>query len=409
MHACYMNLTEMLCAMFYVTWYKIGIWIGSEWSRGTRDSSAHPDVTFFCGYGYIPGERAWPDNMTRNCIGGSERCVIELAKQIVVDRSVVIYNSCVREDTVCDGILYKPSSTFNPFEPRSNVVFWRMPCLLSVCEVNANRTFLWIHDGPPIQALQWIWDTIGPWLVHRIVRFVHAHNASLVIFPSAHLHDMTVKAYPKCTVIPNGVVRYDDVVVDRRYEPGRRVKFIWTPPHDRGLVLILREFARLNIIFPGKLEFHVYNSHITSTSMDVSAEVTQLIEQLNSAEDIVYTYGFVSHRQLMAAYHATDFFVYPATVDESFSLCTHEALVAGCTVMTNSRGCFADIEKYGGHVYPTNDELFVGLDEKLTRFIRGGDVISPPSFPLTWGDVGSMWISQLKDETAPPSRIRPMD
>jgi glycosyltransferase involved in cell wall biosynthesis len=390
MRALLMNLTEMLCATYYVSWHRMYMWIAGS----PLPSTNQPDVTFFCGYGFIPGERTWPHDMTRNCIGGSERCVIELAKQMGINQSVVIYNAWVKEDMMCDGILYKPSSSFNPFDSHRNVVFWRMPCTLLLCKVNAARTFLWIHDGPPIHALQWMWDTIGPWSVHCVVGRVHAFNSILMVFPSTHLRDMALQTYPKCAVIPNGVMRYDDMAAtERKYVPGQRVRFIWTPPHDRGLVLVLREIVRLNQLFPGKLEVHVYNSSITSTNINVSDEVDRLTSELNSDGDMVYTHGFVSHHQLMSAYHSADFFVYPATVDESFSLCTHEALLAGCAVMTNSRGCFADIEKYGGRVYASNHELFVAMEETLVRFIRGKGIrgTASTSHPLAWCDVVSMW------------------
>jgi glycosyltransferase involved in cell wall biosynthesis len=102
-------------------------------------------VTFACG----PGGPAypWADPDVEDGIGGSEECLILLARELAkLGHQVVVYNNCADRAGVYHEVEYRTYDSYDEFRETDVLVAWRNWYLLMGKQ--ARYKWLWCHDVP---------------------------------------------------------------------------------------------------------------------------------------------------------------------------------------------------------------------------------------------------------------------
>jgi len=102
-------------------------------------------IVFACGAG--GPDYPWADPDVEAGIGGSEECVILLARELAkLGHDVMVYNNCTGKNGIYNGVKYKHYSYFTEADNFDLLVAWRDWYLLM--GKTAKRKWLWCHDIP---------------------------------------------------------------------------------------------------------------------------------------------------------------------------------------------------------------------------------------------------------------------
>lgn len=104
-------------------------------------------ITFTCG----PGgpNYPWADPDAENGIGGSEECLILMARALAdLGHEVIVYNNCGDKKGRYNGVVYVNHQFSNRMSPCDVLVAWRNWYLLTDPTLPAGKKWLWCHDQP---------------------------------------------------------------------------------------------------------------------------------------------------------------------------------------------------------------------------------------------------------------------
>lgn len=103
-------------------------------------------IHFYCG----PSHEAFSPKSAEEGRGGSEEMVIGLARELAKKNQVTVWNRCLDDEGVYDGVEYKNYDEFDITET-DILIIWRSPSLLlshKLDKVKAKK-YLWLHDTVP--------------------------------------------------------------------------------------------------------------------------------------------------------------------------------------------------------------------------------------------------------------------
>lgn len=324
-------------------------------------------VAFYCGFGFIPGERAaWDGAALRAGIGGSEQCAIRLARALAGrGKSVVVFGGRAAAGATVDGVRYEPCRAFDPCGAYGSVIVWRLPQFLVVQRVlrffrrrkAAERTTYWIHDGAYLALL----DRVGAPLRRFVAYGLGA--ADRIVFPSKEMLEAqhaalfpngeSVAGAPvmaKSVAVPHGVPRYFDASDGGGGPPTRRDGWLlWPVSVERGLDALLRVVPRLRESVRRRGgDFRLFVCHHRGGYHGALPGVGAL------PEDVVFT-GMLPPRRLASMLRSCAVFAFPSAVPEAFSLSAWECAAHGVVPVVYGLGALKALGGVGCPVLPPGD------------------------------------------------------
>ena len=287
-------------------------------------------IRFFLGKSWEP----WlPEDVDNLGIGGSETCVVNIARELSqIGWTVEVYSTERRDSLFRDGVAYFPHYAFDPTSPCDVLVVSRKPEVFDH-DLNAKIKILYNHDAT-------YGDTKNPQYpsLERVEKIDY-----LFVLSQWHMNTFR-ELYPhipeeKFFLTQNGI----DL---RRFERSLRgfihkdpKRFIYSSSGDRGLEVLLSMWPRLLDIDP-EFRLHVYYGletwkRIAAARGDEAA--MRRIENvvMGCRQHGVIAHGRVGQAQLAEEFAASNLWVYPSAFTETSCITAMEAMVTGCRGITS--------------------------------------------------------------------------
>lgn len=284
------------------------------------------DITIFCGNCYEPWD---PTNLAKG-IGGSEEAVIHMARELATRGwNVEVYNS-IPEETVFDGVTYKPYWSFNPESAVDVFVAWRLPAMFDVFEVNSKKNYVWMHDV--VQDGEFTPERLEK--IDKVILLSKFHRS---LFPSIPEEKVFYSA--------NGLHWPDMEQVSVR----KPWKLINTSAPDRGLMCMLQMWPRIKERYP-EAEFHWYYGWETYDAHNMNnpermAYKDELVALLN--QEGVFEHGRVSHAKIAQETASADLWVYPTEFPEISCISAMKAQALGTIPVVCDTGALKETVQTG--------------------------------------------------------------
>lgn len=376
-----------------------------------KETSSGKDLVILCSY----TEHEWNANTANtNGVGGSEESVIQLSKRFVSSGyNVTVYaNTPQQQESVIDGVSWKPYMAWNYKDKQDIVILWRHPKFLDF-DINSNKVYVDIHDVvPPAEFTK---DRIL-----KVTKFLF----------KSHVHR---KYYPnipdnKCEVIPHGldIAEFDD----KRYLQRDPYRILNTSSPDRGLKTCIKIIKLVYDKLPGSLKsklkfaqyygFNVWDAEF-QTDRDMMKWKEDAIKQMDELKRIGImeedSGKKISQRQVTTEYLRSGMLLYPSNFFEIGFISGMKAMLAGCIPLTTD--VFAQGEFVKGikiHSDTTYDnwikDLRSGTDygvdnieevsDKIVEYVTQVDKYEPMRQELinyakqyTWDKTASGWIDEF--------------
>lgn len=289
-------------------------------------TSSGRDLVYFCGY----TERVWTPESVKEGIGGSEEAVIHLSKEFAKNGwNVTVYNNC-GEESVHDGVTYKPWYLYNLRNKVDVLILWRHPGALDH-NPNADKILLDLHD------------TVAPdeFLENRVKKLDK-------IFVKSQAHRELYPKIPdeKFVILPNAIVP-EDFAKDIDRDP---FLIINTSSPERGLKAAVRVFKKVKEKEPrAKMKWaygwDVYEAvHATDKRrMDFKRELLKEMEEAG-----VENMGKISHKDVATMTMSAGIMLYPTHFHEIDCVSLRKAQLGGAVPVTTD---FAAIKETVQHGY----------------------------------------------------------
>lgn len=361
---------------------------------------------------FQPGSiEPWNPNVLKTSgLGGTETCVINLAKQFAADgwRTVIFGSPGKWANTIGpDGIEWYEAGAFHPDEPFTAFVALRNPEIFEA-NIKAQHKFLWLHDV-----------TMGPVRHSEDGRDLFA-EVDEIICVSPFQAQVTVDAYmeyegdmKRPVVIPNS---FERDLFARTGDEGERdpKKMIYASSPDRGLTRLLELWPQIVERVPGAtldifygweaIDKIIDSGHPAGIRLAHFKERTerQLTKLLDAGYEILW-HGRQPQIVLASHMKVAGVMPYPANFLETFGLVFAQAITAGMVPVVPALGSLPEImgDTLSDFVVPGSPESreygprFV---EAVARAVEVDDAtrfISEKTIPgITWEAAYEAW-SQL--------------
>ncbi len=259
-------------------------------------------------------------------LGGSETWIIETAKNIL-NFNVVVFCNCLKPE-MYNGVGYNPVTLFHDFIARTAVEY---------CVISRYTEYIPVAiKGHAKNVVVVFHDTLQPELV------IPVHPKIKGLFGLSEWHAETIQSS-----FPQFKVDYTHYGIDHSFPENEKVKnsFIYSSFPNRGLVILLRMWPKIKLIFPDAT-LNVYCNLNHTWTNQVAPEMLQEIKTTINQPGIT-NHGWVSKQQLKEAWSKTHFWLYPCCFEETFCLTALEAAISKTCVITNGLAGLATTAKYG--------------------------------------------------------------
>jgi glycosyltransferase involved in cell wall biosynthesis len=374
-------------------------------------------LVIFCASWNI-GKEEWDfDSVHSSGLGGSEEAVVYTAQELAASGywKVIVYGY--------------PPATSKCTNPKLNptmipvreirwtketcfdvIVCWRdmeaLPMLRQYCK----KLCFWSHDSAPEQAV-----TLYRTLTHGKVSVDHifflskfhrqnwekAVNHALnsaINTPLKPAVRLPVPSYtfPNVTITSNGIIqkqfdRYNHLAK----EP---LKCIYASNYNQGLLQLLEIWPLIHLKYP-TASLHIFFGWGVFYSPQRTAIETHL-KNYTEQKLNVFEYGRVSHDRLAEEFSKAEYWIYPATVEESFCITAIKAQAAGCIPIVKVSGaltetivdgyCTTKQEEFLSQVYLAFQESKSKKQETMRKRIQ-----TEVTSKWTWSHVASSWNNIL--------------
>jgi glycosyltransferase involved in cell wall biosynthesis len=319
------------------------------------------DITYLCGGTVEP----W--DLEREDIGGSEKMVIQLAKEWAkLGKSVCVYCKTSTENAhkvheVGEGsIVFRPTETFNPERKRKTLIIWRNHGFLDA-PLKADKILVDLHD---------VQDP-GYYFRPRL------DKVDGYIFKS-EFHRETAKAEGEQFIVSrNGI----DLSLFEPAEKRDLQKIVFCSSADRGLLTTLRIWAKICKGLPNatlhvfygftplytaraaQMEYaHFGDDNCERHMLDYSEECLTLMDQLPR----VKFHGRVSWKELADHLSTAGIWLYPTRFPEISCMCAMEAQIAGAWPIVYPTGALPETV-IGGETVNSEDEAAAAIRRTIAR------------------------------------------
>ena len=350
------------------------------------------EIAIFCGKSL----EDWADPSVTKGIGGSEEAVIYLSRELAkLGWKVTVYNQCgaLSGDFANGMIKYRPYYEFNPRDHFNTLITWRSTALLNL-EVDAKKTYLWLHDKPTEEHVP---TEVLPKLTKVI--FISEWQRSQV----PHVPD------DKVLISANGLNMVDIVNADGEERKPHRM--IWSSSYDRGIEHLLERWGKIREAIPdaelvicyGWENFLKGRSH-DGNAMAWKAMVDKLMEQ-----DGIIHLGRINQKKLAKEFAQASIWPYFCCFWETSCITAMRAQASGTFPITTDYAALGETVQRGMKfegitdfmVFPEAlademvEEVINQLKEPVTDDYRT-EMKDWARSKFAWSNIASQWDSEFK-------------
>lgn len=308
-----------------------------------KEISTGKDLVVFCGY---TAEEWTPTSIAKKGSGGSEEAVVNLTEGLAkAGWNVTVYNNCGTEESVHNGIAYKPYMGWNYRDKQDVVILWRNIKPLD-WNINSDKIYVDMHDVVPA----------GEFTPPRIAKL------SKVFFKSSY-HRNLYPAIPetKVAIIPNGI--FTEAFVKTQKD---EKLIINTSSPVRALTALIDIMKEVRQEVPDAKMQWAYGWTVTDKGMEGQTKYPEwkanVIKGMQEAgiEDL----GRLTHKEIAKLYNKASLFVYPTGFPEIDCISITKAMAAGCLPISTDYAAIAEKMHYGGEYvhWPYTDDKFDWYD-----------------------------------------------
>ncbi len=277
-----------------------------------------------------PTAEPWhPELEKQGGIGGSETCIMELAKRFAADDwRVAVFGSPGFYMGEHEGVEWWDASMFNPTEKFKVMVSSRTPEIFDA-NIEAENKFLWMHDVNVGDQMSGTWGNRLD-KVDKVIGLTKWHVN--------HLQTLYNIDPSKMAHIPNGI----DLSRFGKNKPRQAYNFVYSSSPDRGLDVLLGLWPAIKRLIP-EAELNVYygwssiDAIIKAAPNNPSAKellwfknhIMDAVERLNVSSSSIHIHGRIPQSQLSEELSSCFAWLYPTYFMETFCITALEMQMAG--------------------------------------------------------------------------------
>lgn len=296
-----------------------------------RTETNGKQIAIYCGASGVAFDN---NSLERGGIGGSEEAIIEVSRGLAdAGYNVTVFNRPEEEIGYKSKgtVTYAHYTDFNPRDKWDVLVSWRMPGVFQNSKLNADKTYLWLHDtNDPRQMTEGVIDHIdGIWVVSDWHASLYPHVPDEKIF-----------------VIENGINPKDFEGVSTEKQKGYCIN---TSSPDRGLHCLLTLWPKIREQVP-HAELHWFYGWDgydalhgdNPEKMAWKEEVVKLFDQPG-----VYDHGKVPPSSLVPEYAKAELWLYPTEFTETYCITAIKCQYMGAYPVTTNIAALDENVQYG--------------------------------------------------------------
>lgn len=273
--------------------------------------------------GYSPSPYNGSNYQTANGCRGSEIALVNLAEQLAKENSVVVSYTPILEGNV-NGVEYLPFEEIQTFLNREQVdvlIVSRYIHFFTKFQSKAKKTFLMLHD---YDIVPWMWGKELPNRGYDLLEKIWDDLDGVFFLSEWHRDNfkriIQTESNEKLKIIPNGITPEKF----KSFSPHKKQKnmFCYNSANG-GLEAALKFFAK-------------YRETHDDAEMHVFTDIKDVVG------DGVINRGIVSNDTMIQELIRSSFWLYPATISETYCISALEARCAGCVPIVKCMGGMKD-------------------------------------------------------------------
>ena len=338
-------------------------WIMEEISKRSTKT-----IRFFMGSSW----EAWlPEDIGRVGIGGSETCVVNVAKSFVkLGWNVEVYSTELSYPILRDGVAYYPHRDMDPLAYCDVLVISRVPPFFDIPSINAKVKILYNHDA------HYGTEPEDPTYLTAV-----RVSAMDYVFVLTDWHkNQFSRLYPhipedKFYVTRNGIDPQRFERYRRGFIPKDAKRFVYSHSADRGLEVLLHMWPQIHAIDP-EFRLHLYYGLNTWLRIAEKRNNEEEFERIKKIVQMQNQPGIISHGRVGQDRLATEMSManlelYPTAFGETSCITAIEAMAGGMVMITSPIAALNETAKTadfipGDNRTPTYQDAFIEqLQERL--------------------------------------------
>jgi glycosyltransferase involved in cell wall biosynthesis len=287
-------------------------------------------IDFYCG----PSYEQWSPKSIDKGIGGSEEMVINMAKELAKNNTVMVWNRCLDDEGVYDGVTYKNYDDFDVKETDILIVL-RSPELIlkhHLDKVKAKK-YLWLHDTiNPLQVIPYLIAVDG------ILTLSKWHQDYYLQCITPEFRDRIIQT--------RNAADYSFFDQKVKRDP---YTIVYGSMYNRGLAELLTLWPKIKLAVPqAKLRiFYGWQTMEKLLSLSEFREYKKHIDGLMDQEGITHL-GRISHKEVAKEILSAGVWAYPcAGFNEVSCITAMKAQIGGAIPVVIPRAALNETVKYG--------------------------------------------------------------
>jgi len=319
-------------------------------------------------------------------IAGSEIMAHNLAKNLLSHYDVNVFGTSYSGYEIYDGVKYYNLDLLEDFQDKNEIeilIVSRYIYYFLEYQIRAKKTYVWMHD----KTFHYSWNggEISD-MGKNLMEYVDPKIKGYITLTQTHknlIKNIYKINQEKIHVIGNALEKEKWEISSNKIKNS----FIWVSSPDRGLDLMLEYFPIINEKHPDS-ELYIYwnPNEITTNQMDIIKKYPY-----------IHFGGKLNNDQIIEKFKKTDYWAYPNTVPENFSMAALEAQMSGCMCITSERG-FEEVIADRGIIIDSRIHSFESGEFKTKFLDELFKVMKNPKLKKQYTDKGKLWaIDQCWD------------
>lgn len=292
-------------------------------------------IDIYCG----PSHEPFSPKSSKEGRGGSEEMVIGLAKEFAKTSLVTVWNRCLDDEGVYDGVTYKNYDEFNVTETDILIV-WRTPSMLMTHKLDKvkSKKYLWLHDTvPQLDVLPYLFAydgifTLSPWHKSYYVQLTP---------PEVRKRYIVTRNAVDLTNFHNAKVQY--------FSPRDPYTIVYGSLYNRGLGELLSVWPKIKSEVPqAKLRiFYGWETLEKLMPMEEFKKYKEDMEFQMDQEGVTHL-GRISHDKVAREFLGAGVWAYPClNFNEVSCITAMKAQIGGAVPVVIPKAALSDTVKYG--------------------------------------------------------------
>jgi len=281
-----------------------------------------------------PSHESWSPKSVESGIGGSEEMFINMAKELAKTNKVRIWNRCLDDEGIYDGVEYKNYDDFD-IEETDILIICRSPQLLlkhHLDKVKAKK-YLWLHDTVnPLEIICYLMGFDGIFTLSKW----HQNYYLQCCAPEFRYKIIETRNAVDYSLF-NQKVKRDPYTI------------VYGSLYNRGLVELLTLWPKIKLAVPkAKLRiFYGWQTLEKLLSLTEFRNFKKQVKTLMDQEDITHL-GRISHKEVAKEILGAGVWAYPCVAFNEVSCITAmKAQIGGAIPVVIPTAALQDTVKYG--------------------------------------------------------------